>query len=82
MTVLNLLVQQLRPGIAIVNRFISPITLWLGKAPGGRECAAKLDATKVDANWSVIHSAMDAAKSIPSPIRCLTSLSHARGLVP
>ena len=61
---------------------ISPITLWLGKAGCGQEFAANLDATKVGTNWSVIHSAMDAAKSIPSPIRCLTSLSHARGLVP
>ena len=66
---------------AIPNN-ISPITLWLGKAGCGQELAANLDATKVGANWSVIHSAMDVAKSIPSPIRCLTSLSHARGLVP
>ena len=62
--------------------FISPITLWLGKAGWGQQFAANLDATKVGTNWSVIHSAMEAAKSIPSPIRCLTSLSHARGLVP
>jgi len=82
MTVLNLLVRQLRPGIAIVNRFISPITLWLGKSAGARECAAKSSTTKVGANWSAIHSFMTAAKSICSPMRCLTSLSHARGLVP
>ena len=37
---------------------------------------------KVHVHSSVIHSAMAPAKSILSPIRCLTSLSHALGLVP
>ena len=37
---------------------------------------------KVCAHRFMIHSAMAAAKSILSPMRCLTSLSHARGLVP
>jgi hypothetical protein len=66
---------------AIPNN-ISPITLWLGKAAGTQKFSATSNATKVGTNWFVIHSAMDAAKSIPSPIRCLASLSHARGLVP
>jgi hypothetical protein len=34
------------------------------------------------AHRSTVHSAMAAAKSIPSPTRCLTSLSHTLGLVP
>jgi hypothetical protein len=47
--------------------------------PGGSH--TKSTATMV---WGVrvTHSAMPDAKSIASPMRCLTSLSHALGLVP
>ena len=71
-----------RFGIMVVNEFISPITLWLVIAARAQEAAGKSNATKVCAHGSVTHSASAAAKSIPSPTRCLTSLSHARGLVP
>ena len=93
MTVLNLLVQQLRPGIAIVNRFISPITLWLGKRRLRWEssrylCGAKGPRRATRCGNQLVRAAppfyspVAAAKSIFSPMRCLTSLSHARGLVP
>ena len=35
-----------RPGITLVNRFISPITLCLGTAPGNAETRAKAAAEK------------------------------------
>jgi len=47
-----------------------------------QQAAATLHATKAGANWSVIHSAIDVAKSIFSSMRCLTSFSHTLGLVP
>src|SRR5271157_2309637 len=53
----------------------------MGKAASTRESAAKLNARKVGSHGSMIHSAMAAAKSSPSPTRCRTSLSHARGFV-
>jgi hypothetical protein len=94
MTVLNLLVQQLRPGIAIVYRFISPITLWLGKRPPElgvsaifmRRVEGPRRATGCE-NQVVraappFYSPVATAKLIFSPMRCLTSLSHARGFVP
>jgi hypothetical protein len=66
---------------AIPNN-ISPITLWLGTAADAQEADAKLNAPKVGAHGSLVHSAATVAKSISSPTRCLTSLSHTLGFVP
>jgi hypothetical protein len=43
---------------------------------------AKSDAPKVCWHQQLVHSAVATAKSIFSPMRCLTSLSHALGLAP
>src|SRR5664279_6448949 len=74
--------QQPQTELSVITNFFSPAALCLVRAPRKPEARPKQMPRTAHADRFTIHSPMAVAKSIPSPARCLTSLSHARGFVP
>ena len=74
--------ERLQQGIMIVaNIFFTNYSL-TGHRTRYAGCRSQSKNQKGLCAVPMIHSAMAASKSILSPMRCLTSLSHALGLVP
>src|SRR5271166_1668581 len=74
--------QQPQTALSVITNFFSPAALCLVIARRKPEARLKQMPGTAHADRFTIHSPTAAAKSIPSPTRSLTSLSHARGLVP
>src|SRR5271165_4984813 len=63
------------PGITVANRFISPIALCLGTAHASQKPGQSRYRTRRMRIGFTIQPPLMVAKSIPSPARCLSSLS-------